>query len=363
MEHNPSQPPAFDVSIESRVAYCTMFDLGYLSRGLALIHSLRIHGVDDDIWVLCLDDETEAFLQRISLKGVHTATRRDLEGATSGLLEAYSNRSLTEYFFTCTPALVRFVLGAAEHYTWVTYLDSDMYFFINPSSAYAEIGTGDVGIVPHRFPEGLKSLEQYGTFNVAWVMFRNNPAGIACAEWWRDQCLDWCCDHPDNGRYADQGYLDQFPARFPSTVILKDPGINVAPWNLGRHLVTEEDGHLKADGSNLMFFHFHGLRKRGEWIYPNLATYKTRLTPTVRDNVYLPYIITLNSIERGTFATNFGTPLPGPKPQAATRNQRNLRSAAYRARRRLVQARERRSGSAFRIDEITDEGIKSRNYG
>jgi hypothetical protein len=344
------------------VAYCTMFDSGYLARGLALIHSLRSEGVDDAIWVLCLDDTVKAFLTDLALRGVHMLTIAELEQGTVGLSTARENRSRVEFFFTCTPALVCAVMTRSPDCQWAIYLDSDMYFYAPPTRVFSEIGSGDVGIVPHRFPDQLKALEQYGTFNVAWVMFRTNDRGRSCAEWWRDRCLEWCYDRLDNGRYADQGYLNEFPKRFPTTVVISDPGVNVAPWNLGRHSVTNADGIVFIDGQQLVFFHFHGLRQKGEWIYPNVATYKAKLTTEVRDRIYLPYIAALNGIERGTASVNFGRPLPAPQPQAVSRNQRSFRSAAYRARRRFLQFRERRAGGAFRIGDVDDEGVMSRRY-
>ncbi len=346
-------------------AYCTMFDSGYLARGLALIHSLRTQGVHDDIWVLCLDETTESFLERLALPGVHTTTPEALEQYSPGLEASRTTRSRVEFFFTCTPALVRFVLAQEEEVTleWVVYLDSDMYFYTNPTHLFAAMGSGDVGIVPHRFPDRLHHLQQYGTFNVAWVMFRNTTEGIACVEWWRDRCIEWCFDRRDGGRYADQGYLDQFSKLFPTTVVLKDPGINVAPWNLGRHTISAHDDAISVDGCPLVFYHFHGLRKRENWIYPNLAMYKTQLEPVVRDKIYLPYIADLIAIEHGALEINLGHPIPTAHVPSVTRNQHSIRSAGYRARRRMVQIMERRAGGAFRLDRITAETMQSRNYG
>jgi hypothetical protein len=343
-------------------AYCTMFDSGYLARGLALIHSLREVRVDDDIWVLCLDEATKSYLSGLELRGVHLLSLSELTAMTPGLEDAKADRSRVEFFFTCTPALVCSVMQHDPNADWVIYLDADMYFFDSPRRAFDEMGDGDIGIVAHRFPDRLKHLEKYGVFNVAWVMFRATDAGRACAEWWRDRCLEWCYDHPDSGRYADQGYLDQFPTRFPTTVVLDDPGINLAPWNLGRHTVTTTPHDIRVDGVPLTFFHYHGLRKKGDWIYPNLATYKTRLTTDVRDRIYHPYISALNAIEQGALAINFGNPLPTSPPQAVSRNQRNLRSIAYRCRRRIGQIRERQAGGAFRISDVDHDSMTSRRY-
>ena len=346
---------------ETMRAYCTMFDSGYLARGLGLIDSMRANGVDGDIWVLCLDERSHQYLHRLNLERVQAFTLADLEAATPGLSDVRPERSRAEYFFTCTPAIVTYVLDRSPSASWVTYLDADMYFFGSPDRVYDAVRDGDIGIVPHRFPDKLASLKQYGTYNVAWVMFKNNETGRACAAWWRDRCLEWCFDRPEHGRYADQGYLDFFAEEFRTTVEIRDTGINVAPWNLGRHTVSLVSDQVVVDTNSLIFYHFHGLRKRGDWIYPSLATYKTRLTPTVRDRVYAPYISALTAIERGMAAINFGHPIPQIPTPPGARNQRSLRSAAYRGRRRLVQMAERVSGNAFRTADY-DEGMQSREY-
>ncbi len=344
------------------IAYCTMFDLGYLGRGLTLIESLRAVGEMGDIWTLCLDDASLAYLEDLGLEGVRPISVSMLEETTRGLEQARDGRSRAEFYFTCTPALVCHVLDRPEKYAWVVYLDADMYFFHSPARAFDEMGEGEIGIVPHRFPEQLSSLEQYGTYNVAWVMLRNQSEGRQCATWWRDKCIEWCFDRPDHGRYADQGYLDSFADRFTSTVVLTDRGLNVAPWNLGRHRVVLDRGVMRVDGEDeLVFFHFHGLRRRGDWIYPNLATYKTHLSSDVRDHVYRPYIAALAAAEMGTLAINLGRPLP-TAGAIASRNTRSIRSAAHRIRRRVIQLTERLTGNAFQIDKIVDDAAAGRRY-
>ena len=108
-----------------------MFDSGYLARGLALIHSLRELGIEDAIWVLCLDNATQIYLGNLELPGVHLLSTDDLTMSTPGLETARTNRSRVEFFFTCTPALVCTVMHQSPQLEWVVYLDADMYFFVS----------------------------------------------------------------------------------------------------------------------------------------------------------------------------------------------------------------------------------------
>jgi hypothetical protein len=344
------------------VAYCTMFDAGYLGRGIALLHSLRSHGVDNDVWVLALDDETRRYLELIALANVRVVSVNQLEEATQGLSSIRDNRTQVERYFTCTPALVRHVLAQVVRDSWVVYLDADMWFYRSPNYVFDQVGDADVGIVEHRFPERLSSLRQYGTFNVAWVMVRSSPGGHECANWWTEQCLQWCFDRVEDGKYADQGYLDRFPELFRGTIILDDPGLNVAPWNLRRHQITSQNSELLVDGTPLTFFHFHGLRRRGDWFYPNLATYRTRMSKVVRDDIYVPYTSALLAAESGSLDANLGFPIPRSTAPPATRNRRSLRSAAHRARRRFAQIAERVNSTAIRITEDRADETPNRAY-
>ena len=47
--------------------YCTYFDHNYLSRGLALYHSLQRHAPGARLWVLCLSERCFDVLQQSAL--------------------------------------------------------------------------------------------------------------------------------------------------------------------------------------------------------------------------------------------------------------------------------------------------------
>jgi hypothetical protein len=173
----------------------------------------------------------------------------------------------------------------------MTYLDSDLYFFGRANDVWREQGDGSVGIVPHRFPPHLASRLVYGTYNVSWVSFRRDAAASRALDWWRERCLEWCRDEPDNGRFADQGYLNEFPTRFQGVRVLDDPGINAAPWNVHHASIAREHGHVTIDGRPLLFYHFQGIRELEPGLFePGLEQYGATLRPALRDLVYRPYL-------------------------------------------------------------------------
>jgi hypothetical protein len=272
-------------------AYCTYFDSGYLSRGLALVASLRQHGDESPIWIMALDDPTHAYLMAAAIPGVHLLTIADLEAAVPSLADVRAGRSRMEGYFTATPLLVRCVLDRYPAPTAVAYLDADLYFFDDPQLVFDAMGDSSVGIIEHRYKPSLaRRLAKYGRFNVGWVGFRNDEQGLTCLDWWGRSTLEWCRDTPDAGRYADQGYLDSFPRQFAGVAVLEPRGLNLAPWNTAVSVIEGEPGSVTVDGDPLVFFHFHGLKKVGRWWVTSQLVYRTLMGSVLRTAIYEPYV-------------------------------------------------------------------------
>lgn len=282
--------------------YCTYFDCGYLSRALTLFESLREHGDDSKIIVLALDSQVQEYFDRNPQANIEVISISVLEVFEPRLPSLKMSRSRMEYYFTCTPLLIKYALEkTSSTQTLSIYLDADLYFFENPGKVLAELSGADVGIIEHRYPaHRAKKLAKYGQYNVGWVGFRNTPAGRLVLDWYAEKTLEWCSDIPDSGRYADQGYLDWFP-EFEKVHVLPNPGFNLAPWNTSRHSLTLKDGKVESDGSPLIFFHFHGVRKVGKRFTTSQLIYGSPLNKVLRKNIYQPYINRLDYYDHAVF--------------------------------------------------------------
>jgi hypothetical protein len=288
--------------------YCTYFDSNYLPYGLALYESLRRHARPFTLHVLCFDDAAYEYFERAGLEGIRAIRLSELEVFDPALLAVKPTRSRVEYFFTCTPDLVRFVMDREPGIADVTYVDADLYFFADPAPIFTEIGTGSIGIIAHRFPAEQKHLEKYGVYNVGFLFFRNDAEARRCLEWWRDRCLEWCYDRVEDGRFGDQKYLDQWPALFRGVVVIQNPGANLAPWNQSAYPVESRGGIVCAGGQPLIFYHFHGLRLvAGAW-RRGVAHYAGRMSPLLKSKVYVPYINELHRLQQRSRAGAAPTP-------------------------------------------------------
>lgn len=276
--------------------FCTYFDQNYLQRGLTLYHSLRKHCPEFKLWVLCMDHTAREILEELNLPDIYPISLQEFEKNDEPLLRAKQTRSRIEYYFTCTPSLPLYILNHFDHVDLITYLDGDLFFFADPTPVFQELAGNSIAIVGHRFPARLRELEKYGIYNVGWLSFRRDENGLECLRWWRNLCLEWCYDRPEEDRFADQKYLDRFPERYGSNIILQHKGANVAPWNIENYNLHADGTTVYVDDQQLIFFHFQGFKQVISCIYDwGLWRYGVRMSKELIDYIYLPYIRALHN--------------------------------------------------------------------
>jgi hypothetical protein len=267
--------------------FCTYFDSNYLASGLTLYRSLSSHIDDLQLWVLCMDRITHHVLSTLDLAGVIPISIDAFEAGDDRLMAAKEHRSRVEYYFTCTPSLPRYVLKKWPSVPHITYLDADLYFLGSPSLLTDEIGDKSITIHPHRFPPGqAHRAAAVGEYNVGLVSFRNDETGRDCIRWWRNRCLEWCYDRKEDGKFADQKYLDEWPSLFDGVCVLSSPGAGLARWNVDQYDLCHNGEHVTIDGDPLVFYHFEGLDRLTHWLWDP----RVELTPVLESQVYKPYI-------------------------------------------------------------------------
>lgn len=278
--------------------YCVYSDHRYMPRAATLIQTMRQHGCTDPVWLYALTDEGLAAAQALKLENTRILTRLDLETAYPALARVKADRTTLEYYYTCSPLVLDYAMKQVPEAQSVTYLDSDLAFFDDPQRVFDQIGDAPVAIIPHNFPHRLRALERFGKYNVGLVTFQRSPEGIACLEWWRDACLEWCHGYQEGEKWGDQGYLTQFPIIAPNTKILLHKGCNTAPWNIENYRVHLENGQVFLDEDPLVFFHFQGVhRAMGSYYFDSHRSYRAPLPSIVRNHIYRPYVEMLHDNE------------------------------------------------------------------
>lgn len=249
----------------AQVKFCTYFDHHYLDRGLVLYESLRRHFPGAVLHVLALSETCEEFLRKLALDGLVVVSLSKILNDEPRLVDARKSRSATEFIFTLTPYIVCDTLNEIEEGGQVIYLDADMMFIGSPAGILRESETYDVAITPHNFSPHMEGQKRFGIYNVGWVGFKKSAGGIRCAKWWAESCLEWCHDRLENGKFADQKYLENFENIADSVHVIKDIGLNAAPWNVSGRWFAKSGDEVLVDGMPLVLYHFAKVKRITPW--------------------------------------------------------------------------------------------------
>lgn len=150
----------------------------------------------------------------------------------------------------------------------VFYFDPDMVVFGRMGELIERLDAHSVLLTPHQ-SEPENSLEavadnelaslKHGVFNLGFLGVRASSQGKAFIDWWAQRLYHYCHDDICNGLFTDQKWANLAPCFFEDLEILRDPGFNVATWNLTNR---QASGSLKdgvsINGKPLGFYHFSG---------------------------------------------------------------------------------------------------------
>lgn len=148
----------------------------------------------------------------------------------------------------------------------VIYLDPDIAAFAPLDPLADRLDAASIVLTPHQTApdhgeEAVRDNEggsmRYGIYNLGFLGVRNDASGHAFAAWWEERLLAACYDAPEQGIFTDQKYCDLVPGLFPGVHVERDPGCNVASWNIARRPVRiTPSGEVTAGGRLLRFYHF-----------------------------------------------------------------------------------------------------------
>jgi len=153
-----------------------------------------------------------------------------------------------------------------EGYDRVIYIDPDILVVNRLVDVERLLDEGASAVVtPHltaplddgRRPNEL-DIMRAGAYNLGFLALAGTAAADAFIAWWQDKLEYGAVSDPARGLFTDQKWVDLAPGMFGGFAVLRDPGYNVAYWNLPHRPVTRENDSWMAGGSPLRFFHFSG---------------------------------------------------------------------------------------------------------
>lgn len=241
----------------------TSASLAYADRAIVLARTLRRQHPDWVLW-LCLVDRPPPGFSMAAIQAAFDRVVQVEDLGIPGVAGWLFGHDVVEACTAVKGAMFLHILeGGAER---VLYLDPDIAVFAPLDEITDRLGAFDVVLTPHLLhPEataaGILDNEigtlKYGIYNLGFLGVAGTAEGHRFAEWWAARLHDHCVDDLPGGLFTDQRWCDHVPVFFPGTHVLRDPGYNVASWNLAqRPLTVGLDGVVRAAGVPLRFFHF-----------------------------------------------------------------------------------------------------------
>lgn len=244
----------------------TSFTFSYLSRARVLAKSLRRHHPDWVIWAAITDRAPAGLNFDLASEPFDRVIwTHDLLG--TGADAWIFGHDIVE---ACTAVKGRVLARLLEEpdCEQVFYFDPDIALFAPVTEMVATLGEPGVSILltPHQLePDTARQAVidneigslAHGVFNLGFIAVRNDATGRAFASWWSERLGDWCHDDLPRGLFTDQKWCNLIPCFFDGVRIVRDPGCNVASWNLSRRKVEiTTEGAILVNGSPLKFYHF-----------------------------------------------------------------------------------------------------------
>lgn len=172
-------------------------------------------------------------------------------------------------FEACMALKARILLWAMDVFPQeqqFAYFDSDILASSRFTELESVLPTADIVVTPHHVhdedsrdgvQDNMIRTLMCGTFNSGFLAVRRSPSACEFLRWWDSKLQKFCYKDDSYGLFFEQKWLDLAPALFDLT-ILRDPGYNVANWNLaarGLRLDNSSQNYL-VNGQPLRFFHF-----------------------------------------------------------------------------------------------------------
>lgn len=239
--------------------YFTICARNYLAFALACRASL-LRAKPDARFIIFLADDPLAE----EIEGVEIVPVGQMD--VPRLYEMAFRYDVMEFCTALKPVAFRYVFDQLGAETGV-YLDADTFVLRSLHAVKEGFAEGaEALLTPHLtaplpadglLPGDLEILAS-GAFNAGFLAFRDTPSARRFLDWWEGHLQRDCVVDASRSLFADQTYLQMAPGFLGTCRIVRDPGYNLAYWNLSQREVAGEGEQLTANGEPLVFCHFSG---------------------------------------------------------------------------------------------------------
>ncbi len=240
---------------------CTVITMDRLAHARVLAESFIEHHPAGRVWALVVDDHDH----ELDPAGEPFIVLRPRETDCPAIERMRVTYDAVGYTVAFKPWLLLHVLKETP---FIVYLDSDIQVF----APFNELDdcSASVCVTPHLLEplpcDGKRPSETdvlvAGVFNTGFVGVRRGEHAERFLTLWAERLIWGCVVNPDRGLYIDQRWLDLLVAMADDVRVMREPGYNVAYWNLTERALTRGPDGWLVNGQTLRFYHFSSFDPR-----------------------------------------------------------------------------------------------------
>lgn len=256
-EQDVSQAAVTPLPERSTHAALTICARNYFAQARVLAASFKAWHPEIDFHLVMVDRKDEAFAA--AHPDLHITWVEDL-----GLAQLPQLRLRFDVIELCTNIKALCLRRLLRDYRSVVYLDPDTCVYARLDAVHQALSRQAIVLTPaslspvldgHR-PDDIEWL-RVGAFNLGFIGVSATGDGPRFLDWWSARCLAHGFHDTPTGVFLDQKWIDLVPAFFAGHEVLRDPGLNVAAWNLHERRLSRVAGQWQVNGGHpLGFFHF-----------------------------------------------------------------------------------------------------------
>ena len=257
----------------------TICAANYLPFANVLGKSFLEFNPDSTFSILVIDAEKTNFDKLADFKYL---TPNDLEIGSQEFQNMAFYYNVTELATALKPSALKalFANGSEK----IVYLDPDIQVFGEFIELEVALEKNAIVLTPHTLKpiprDGLRPSEAdimgSGTFNLGFIALAKSEEANVFLNWWEERLQFDSISDPEEMLFTDQRWIDLVPSYF-SYHLLREPGYNVAYWNLHEREISQKEENFFANQKPLKFFHFSGYRPEKPWILSKYVSDKPRI--------------------------------------------------------------------------------------
>ncbi|MGR3811702.1 glycosyltransferase [Jiulongibacter sp. NS-SX5] len=304
----------------------TICSNNYISQAKALADSMAESNPDIKFYIGLADDfEGIPEQYRQTYSKVNIIEVKEVEILNFDWME--ENYDIIEFNTSVKPFYFSHLMNLHPEAENIIFFDPDIYVYQPLKDLKAKLREWNIVLTPHltqpitddrnEFYTHEHDILNHGVFNLGFVAINTSEESKRFIKWWEERLATQCIHDLCNGLFVDQLWCNLVPSYFDKVLIDKDPGMNMAYWNLQERTISTKNGvYFVNEDFPLSFFHFSTFNPT---IEDNIATKQNRYKLSDRPDLQPLYTAYQKEVEENHFTELksipcvYGKPLAKPK--------------------------------------------------